>query len=376
MKIVYSKENNVKKVLEHLQHLLEAESIDYPILEDDLVLNISLKDMDGNSCPKNGEIINFTEKDLKTAENSINVFEYYYNHDALTKLYNRGKYERDIVKLPSDKADEFTCIYIDAVGLHEINNHLGHAAGDHMLCSIADGIRNFFADSSAYRIGGDEFVIFCFCKNEKCINQSISDLKNMLRQEEYEISVGMAVNSKNTAFIETINHAEQEMRSDKTRFYRSDAAKRQMRNLNYKLEKILLEKQDTSQFLNVIASEYKGVYMVNPDNDTCRYIYIPEYFENILAENNGIFSKSIRAYCDKFVCDEDKELFRTVFDFSYVLEQIKQGKQIGFLYRKKDGSKVYLQITIYSPDSSDIDEMLWIFMDGNSFHVNSVDYFT
>ena len=48
---------------------------------------------------------------------------------------------------------------MDAVGLHEINNHLGHEAGDHMLRSIADGIRKYFPDDCAYRIGGDEFVL-------------------------------------------------------------------------------------------------------------------------------------------------------------------------------------------------------------------------
>lgn len=365
MKIVCKKETDAKKMLELIKHLLETASIDYPLLKDDLVLEISLKDTTGHTYPKNEETFYFEERDLQTTETDVNVLEYYYNRDALTKLYNRGKYERDIVKFETDGVDTFTCIYIDAVGLHEINNHLGHAAGDCMLCRIAEGIRQNFAHSVAYRIGGDEFVVFCFQQPKAALQQSISNLKDFLKKENYEISVGMETNSGGLTLLATINRAEHAMRYDKSQFYHQNGKERQMRSLNYKLEKILLEKQDASQFLNVIASEYKGVYMVNPDKDTCRHIYIPEYFQNILKNHDGVFSKSIRAYCDMYVCEKDQEHFRTFFDFDYVLRQIRQGNQMKFTYEKKDGCKVDMQITIYDSNSSDSNEMLWIFMDGD-----------
>lgn len=365
MRIVCEKENDAKKMLELVKNLLETECMEYPILKEDLVLEISLKDKNGKSCPQNEEIICFEEKDLHDAEVSVSILEYYYNNDALTKLYNRAKYEQDIANLQENDIDGFACIYIDAVGLHEVNNHLGHAAGDHMLCSIADGIRQNFTYSSAYRIGGDEFVIFCFHQKEAEIKQAISNLRNLLKQEKYEISVGMETDGNGATLIEIINRAEHAMRYDKAEFYRKNGAERQMRVLNYKLEKILLEKQDASQFLSVIASEYKGVYMVNPDKDTCRYIYIPEYFKNILNDNDGVFSKSIAQYSNRFVSERDQERFQIVFNYNYVLKQIKQGNQVEFTYEKKDGDKVHLQITIYDPNSLDSNEMLWIFMDGN-----------
>lgn len=366
MRIVCKKDNDLKKVHGLIKHLLEAASMDYPVLSEDLVLEISLKDNEGKLWPGNDEVIYVEEKDLHNTDFGVSILESYYNDDALTKLYNRGKYERDIAKLQASGADGITCIYIDVVGLHEINNHLGHAAGDHMLCSVADGIRKKFLESPAYRIGGDEFVIFCSDCEETEINQAISDLKAVLKQMNYEISVGVAVNGNGERFMATINRAERVMRYDKMRFYRNKGAERQMRSLNYKLEKILLEKQDASQFLNVIASEYKGVYMVNPDKDTCRYIYIPEYFKDILDSNDGVFSKSIEMYCERFVSEKYQEQFRTFFDFDYVLKQIKQGNQINFSYEKNDGSRVRLQLTIYDSNSAaDNNEMLWIFMDGD-----------
>lgn len=361
MKIVCQKGNDVKKMIERLKQLLEPVCVDYPILKEDMVLEMLLEDENGKECKKNEEIIYLGKEDLQNKDFAVSALEYYYAYDAMTKLYNRGKYERDICKLQEDGTDGFACVYVDAVGLHEINNHLGHAQGDQMLCSIADGIREFFPKEKAYRIGGDEFVIFCMGQKETRIRKAITELKAMLRQEEYEISVGMATGGTNLTAMEVINRAEHEMRYDKEQFYHNDGAKRQMRGLNKKLEKILLEKQDASQFLNVIASEYKGVYMVNPNQDTCRHIYIPDYFAEILEENAGVFSKSICMYYERFVCEEEREQFEAVIDYDYVLAQIRAGKQIGFTYRKKDGTKVHLQITIYNEDKSGTSEMLWIF---------------
>lgn len=365
MKIVCRKETDVRKMLELIRQFLEKESIDYPILKEDLTLEISLQDLTGQSCPKNRKTIYFEEKDLQDIEASIPPLESYYNNDALTKLYNRGKYERDIVKLQTNKTDAITCVYIDAIGLHEINNHLGHAAGDQMLCTIADGIRKNFSSSLAYRIGGDEFVIFCFHQKESELNQAISSLKQVLTQSDYEISVGMESTQNTLTLTQTIELAETAMRQDKARFYQQGGAKRQLRTLNDKLEKLLLEKRDASQFLNVIAPEYKGVYMVNPLKDTCRYIYIPEYFKQILETTNGVFSKAIRTYCTTLVCERDQEQFQSVFDYELLLEQIRQGNQIDFSYEKKDGSKIRLQITIYDSNALNNNEMLWIFMDGD-----------
>ena len=50
-------------------------------------------------------------------------------------------------------------VYIDVVGLHEINNHLGHKAGDGMLCAVAGAMQRMFPLADTYRIGGDEFVV-------------------------------------------------------------------------------------------------------------------------------------------------------------------------------------------------------------------------
>lgn len=365
MKIVCRKNSDAKQVFQKLQKLLEKEYLDYPLLEEELVLEIKLKDKEGLGSPKNADCIDLDEIAAPEEESAVSMLEYYYNDDVLTNLYNRAKYERDILKFQRKSFDSFACIYIDAVGLHEINNHLGHAAGDYLLCSIADGIRSYFADAHAYRIGGDEFVVFCFDWEKDALEKAAADLKELLGREEHEISLGIAMSGKASNITETINRAENTMRENKAEFYRRSGAKRQMRSLNQKLEKILLENQDTSQFLQVIAAEYKGVYMVNPDQDTCRHIYVPPYFQALLQKYQGCYSKAIGEYSRTLVREEDRGLFEDVFQYEDVLKRLKRGEQIAFAYQKTDGSIIRLQITVYNQNIADSREMLWVFMDGN-----------
>lgn len=352
-------------MLELLINTLENEYADYPLLKDNLILDISLKNEEDMIYPDNDKSIYLDENDLKNANIVSTSLERYYYNDALTNLFNRGKYEIDTARLQKNDTCKVTCTYIDAVGLHEINNHLGHAAGDNMLCKIADGIKKFFPNDNAYRIGGDEFVVLSLNNSKAETKEAISNLKTFLTEHQYEISVGTKSTSKDLSLIETINLAEEAMRIDKTQFYHANGAKRQLRTLNHKLEKILLEKQDANQFLNVIAAEYKGVYMVNPIADTCRYIYIPEYFKELLKKNDGVFSKAIQEYCYTLVSENDQEIFKKILDFNYIHEQLKHGNQIKFSYKKNDGSNIHLQITIYDQNSSNSNETLWIFMEGD-----------
>ena len=55
------------------------------------------------------------------------------------------------------------------------------------------------------------------------------------------------------------------MRRDKEAYYRETGNLDQMRVLNEKLERILVEKRDMDMFLRAIAPRYIGVYAV--DND-------------------------------------------------------------------------------------------------------------
>jgi diguanylate cyclase (GGDEF)-like protein len=84
-------------------------------------------------------------------------------HDTLTGLPNRALlYDRLRSAFTRAERDgtEFTVVLLDLDGFKEVNDHLGHQAGDDLLCEVADRLRALEgrADTVA-RLGGDEFAI-------------------------------------------------------------------------------------------------------------------------------------------------------------------------------------------------------------------------
>ena len=83
--------------------------------------------------------------------------------DALTGLYNRRMLDQHLPQLIQQcRADrtELCVLMIDVDYFKQLNDTLGHAAGDELLKSAAQIIRSTLRDGDlAFRNGGDEFVV-------------------------------------------------------------------------------------------------------------------------------------------------------------------------------------------------------------------------
>ena len=344
-------------VLRLVAEYLEKRYPDDMILDENMEITLSLKN------GENGQPIVLGEEELQLSYHTADHSEDYYNHDVLTHLYTRCKYEHDLKVFQLANYARLTCIYMDAVGLHEINNHLGHEAGDHMLCSIADGIRKYFPDDCAYRIGGDEFVLLCPARQPEELAESLAAFCDTIREMGYEVSVGVSESTDRQTLNETVNQAETAMRHDKMEFYRNNGGIRQMRIIDDKLEQLLIKKQDVTRFLQAIAPLYRGVYMVNTKQDTCRYIYVPSYFKTMLENNHHAFMSSVREYCRELVHPEYHDEFAKLLDYSYIEKQIAAHGSLKMTYQIRGGSRVHLKITMADRSSADAHELLWIFLD-------------
>ena len=79
--------------------------------------------------------------------------------DDLTGLLNHGTFKRRLARAVAAR-DPFGLVMIDLDEFREINNALGHQAGDRLLRAIAVAILGSARDSDAvFRYGGDEFVV-------------------------------------------------------------------------------------------------------------------------------------------------------------------------------------------------------------------------
>jgi diguanylate cyclase (GGDEF)-like protein len=84
--------------------------------------------------------------------------------DALTGLGNRAALYDELRSLADHPPGSLALAVLDINHFHEINEQLGHGAGDETLQSVASRLRQWHAPpatSRAYRLGGDEFVVLC-----------------------------------------------------------------------------------------------------------------------------------------------------------------------------------------------------------------------
>ena len=286
-----------------------------------------------------------------------------YSHDTLTGLLNRSLFETDLRTLQSSEYDSMVCTYIDVVGLHEINNHLGHRSGDAMLCFIANAARKFFVSSRIYRIGGDEFVILTPNQPPYSVWVAVDKMRAFLRAKEYEISVGIQSTNDLHRLDDAMNQAEAAMRQDKQAYYARNGQERQLRGLNEKLERTLTEKRDAEHFLRVLAPKFKSVFVVDLKTDRMRGVIVPDYFQKILDTSGGSFLAVLQQYRDTQVQPAYRESLADLLDYNYIRSKVLTGDIVEHTYKKTDDTAFRVKVTPYSRSGSHIDETLWIFSD-------------
>ncbi|WP_028243352.1 EAL domain-containing protein [Pseudobutyrivibrio ruminis] len=105
------------------------------------------------------------------------------NLDSLTGVKNKHAYidaEAKLNRLIEEKEDlEFATIVFDINGLKEINDSLGHQAGDEFIKSGCSIICNLFKHSPIYRIGGDEFAVIAQGMDYQNIDLIMAELEKI-----------------------------------------------------------------------------------------------------------------------------------------------------------------------------------------------------
>lgn len=151
------------------------------------------------------------EKEKKHLENLSYV-------DSLTYAQNRNHFNEYIEKNRRKELHLVGVIYLDLNGLKEINDKMGHLAGDTLIISASYVLQEIFADNS-YRIGGDEFVVI---EQDVLESEFYSKYEMLLkRMKELEISVatGYIWKERCLNLSEILQEADQKMYEDKKRYY-------------------------------------------------------------------------------------------------------------------------------------------------------------
>ena len=280
--------------------------------------------------------------------------------DSLTGLLNRNCFERTIENLDKNEYRNVACVYIDANGLHNINNRFGHEAGDNMLKAVAQALQSKFGSDKTYRIGGDEFVAFTFGDSEKQIEENIESIKNDIEKQGYSISYGVSFSEVSTNAERFIKQAERNMLDNKYSYYHKKSVENN-KDDDWTISKANISEHDMDTFLSAVASKFTGGYIVNFDDDTVRVIYVPKFFKSMLKITNGKFKEALRMYLNEKVDSKYHRNYEPFFDYEWIERQIQEGNVPEIEFERTNGELAKMQI-IKAPDYSENHrETVWIF---------------
>jgi diguanylate cyclase (GGDEF)-like protein len=91
-------------------------------------------------------------------------------YDALTGLGNRNLFLKQLehlIAISGRRKEQIALLSMDLDGFKEVNDRLGHAAGDEVLREFSTRLRQVLREADQkYRIGGDEFVVLLEPRSE------------------------------------------------------------------------------------------------------------------------------------------------------------------------------------------------------------------
>jgi diguanylate cyclase (GGDEF)-like protein len=108
------------------------------------------------------------------------------NHDLLTGLPNRRAFHNKLDSLINRSTEDGTAsclLFIDLDRFKEVNDTLGHEAGDAVLQRVSDRLRSVLRSGDfVARLGGDEFA-FLLCVDAKEINKNAVSVAGRILKE-------------------------------------------------------------------------------------------------------------------------------------------------------------------------------------------------
>nr|CRH05562.1 putative Diguanylate cyclase [Candidatus Magnetococcus massalia] len=144
-----------------------------------------------------GVFTDITEK--KATEEKLRSLAFY---DQLTLLANRSLFTEHVeMAIAASKRSQhpFALMYLDLDRFKQVNDTLGHAAGDELLCEVAERMRrNVRSIDTVARLGGDEFglILTEIHSSEEVAHlaqQLIDAISQPVALKEREVQVGASI---------------------------------------------------------------------------------------------------------------------------------------------------------------------------------------
>ncbi|GHT00623.1 hypothetical protein AGMMS50276_26870 [Synergistales bacterium] len=154
------------------------------------------------STQKPSRVIAITS-DIQERKEHEDVISHRATHDVLTDLCNRflfHDYLRSGIKYAERNKTHIAIIMVDVDNFKQINDTLGHDAGDTILVDVANRLKKSMRESDTVaRLGGDEFaMLLSFGQNEwygltKAMDRTLNALRKPVWYDQKKLSITISM---------------------------------------------------------------------------------------------------------------------------------------------------------------------------------------
>lgn len=279
--------------------------------------------------------------------------------DELTGLYNRRAYENDIMIYPDvPPEDNFVYAAIDVNGLKNVNDNIGHAAGDELLKGAAECLKRTLGTyGKVYRTGGDEFVSIFF-SDEVQLTEIITDLEKTTAEwkgehvDNLSLSAGYVTKKEfpDETVVNMAKTADQRMYKAKAEYYSKSG----------------IDRRGQAEAHKALCNLYTKILKINLTTDSYTIVNMDEAER---THEKG-FSEKISEWLINFgksgqVHQDDLTDYLEKTDINYLKEYFNADKtSINIYYRRKYGQeyKQVLMEMIPANDYSKSNQSLYLYV--------------
>ncbi|MBP0599739.1 sensor domain-containing diguanylate cyclase [Herbaspirillum sp. LeCh32-8] len=151
--------------------------------------------------------------DITARKKAEAYLEFLGKHDELTKLHNRAFMVDELNRLERKGPFPVSVIVADLNGLKEVNDELGHAAGDALLRRVGEVLdKAVERPCSVARTGGDEFAILLPATDERgsaMLMEQITKLVEVNNQYYSSVSLSLSMGAATSVPGERLEHVVQ-----------------------------------------------------------------------------------------------------------------------------------------------------------------------
>ncbi len=139
-------------------------------------------------------------------------------YDQLTGALNRHGMNEFVAKVNHDAS--IGIVYCDVMGLKNVNDTMGHLAGDALLVRAYECLSSIFPSEAVFRIGGDEFLAMSSNVTKEDMDEKIQALRGNMGNYEVNFAVGAVWQPKCNGQIQALlKEADYLMYSEKEQYY-------------------------------------------------------------------------------------------------------------------------------------------------------------